>query len=257
MNYEELYPSLISDEKSVKESLASFQKLYKGIVLETESGDLKSLSRDLETLADAASSLSAVIENLRRSVDGFDTRTYFESGDFAAQMLEICAEKEIDVKGDFPVYEMFPYRVRLDVENQDVYLDKKRISCARPSSFVSTVKTGQEKLKKASFNAQNFAGELAEAYDLEILKHGRKKGTDVYLTALYKLMTPMSRSRRDYDLQSFSFDIARLYAEFINGMTETKNGRTFDFGPTRIGKKSIRILDANGKEQYLATIRFL
>ena len=63
----------------------------------------------------------------------------------------------------------------------------------------------------------------------------------------------MSRFRKDYDQQSYAFDLARLY---ISGMDETKNGRKFQFGTSRKGNKSIRILDMNGQEQYLATICF-
>ena len=63
----------------------------------------------------------------------------------------------------------------------------------------------------------------------------------------------MSRFRKDYDQQSFAFDLARLY---ISGIEETKNGKKFQFGPTRVGQKAIRILGRDGKEQFLATIRF-
>lgn len=112
------------------------------------------------------------------------------------------------------------------------------------------------KTEKARFNAEAFAEELVAAYDLAILSLNRKAASDIYLTNLYRFLTPMSRFRKDYDMQSFSYDIARLYAEFVNGMTTTKSGRHFDFGPARVNKKAIRILDTNGKEQFLATIRF-
>ncbi len=256
MNYEDLYQALLPDEKSLKDNIASLQKLQKAVTRETESGDLKNLAKDLSALSAAAAALSSTIGNLSTSVDAFDTKAYFESGDFASQMLDICKESEVDVQGEFPVYEMFPYRVRLDVENQDIYLDKKRIQCMRPSSFVSTVKAGQERLKKARFNAEAFAEELANAYDLANAKNNRKPGYNMYLTSLYKFLTPMSRFRKDYDLQSFSYDIARLYAEYMNGTTSTRSGRTFTFGPSHNNQKAIRILDANGREQFLATICF-
>ena len=63
----------------------------------------------------------------------------------------------------------------------------------------------------------------------------------------------MSRFRKDYSQKSFAFDLARLYT---SGIEETKNGRKFQFGPTRDQNKSIRILDQNGNEQFLATICF-
>ena len=123
----------------------------------------------------------------------------------------------------------------------------------RPQSFVDTVKAGQEKLNKAAFNALTFVNELSDAYDLALLKMDKKPGYDMYLKNLYKYLAPMSRFRKDYDQQSFAFDLARLY---IDGTNETKNGTKFQFGPTREGKKTIRILKADGQEEFLATIRF-
>lgn len=253
MNYEELYQSIQPSQKSVKDSLASLQKLFKAVTREEENGDIKSLVRDLESMKEAAAVLAASLEGLQDTVEGFDTRAYFENGDFADQMLESCQEKGVDVRGEFPVYEMFPYRVKLDVENQDLYLDRKKVQCMRPGSFVDTVKAGQEKLNKASFNALTFVNELSDAYDLALMKMGKNPGVDIYLTSLHKYLVPMSRFRKDYDQQSFAFDLARLYT---SGVEETKSGRRFQFGPSRNNVKAIRILDKDGKEQYLATICF-
>lgn len=253
MNYENFYLDIQAQEKSVKDSLASLQKLFKAIGRETQSGDVKSLVRDLNAMAEAAASVSDVLEGMKETVSGFDTKAYFESGEFAEQMLESCREKGVDVRGEFPVYEMFPYRVKLDAENQDVYLDRKKVQCMRPQELVDIVKSGQEKLNKASFNALTFVNELAEAYDLAVLKMNKRPEADIYLTSLYKFLAPMSRFRKEYDQQSFAFDLARLYASEVE---ETKNGRKFQFGPSRNQNKAIRILDKDGQEQFLATIRF-
>lgn len=253
MNYEDLYQSIQPDQKSVKDALALLQKLFKAVTREEDTGDIKSLVRDLESMEKTAELLVTALDSLKNRVEGFDTKEYSESGEFADQMLEACQEKGVDVRGEFPVYEMFPYRVRLDVENQDLYLDRKKVQCMRPCSFVDTVKTGQEKLNKASFNALTFVNELSDAYDLARMKMGKNPGADIYLTSLYKFLAPMSRFRKDYDQQNFAFDLARLYT---SGVEETKNGRRFQFGPSRNNVKAIRILDKDGKEQYLATICF-
>lgn len=253
MNYEDLYQTLQPQEKSVKDSLSSLQKLFKSVNRETESGDIKNLIKDLNSLKETTAALSSLLGELTDTVSSFDCSSYFESGDFAEQMLDACREKGVDVRGDSPVYEMFPYRVKLDMENQDIYLDRKKVQCMRPRSFVELVKNGQDRLTKAPFHAQTFAGELADAYDMAILKSKRQPGTDLYLSSLYRLLAPMSRFRRDYDQQSFAFDLSRLYS---SGLEETKNGRRFQFGPSRLSNKSIRILDQNGQEVYLATIRF-
>lgn len=253
MNYEEFYEEIQPQEKAVKDRLAQLQKLFKAVGKETESGDIKSLVRDLNTMAEAAQQLSETLKEMDHIVSGFDTEQYFASGEFAEQMLAVCKEKEVDVRGTFPVYEMFPYRVKLDAENQDIYLDRKKVQCMRPQSFVELVKAGQEKLNKASFNALTFVTELSDAYDLAVMKTNKRPGSDIYLTSLYKYLAPMSRFRRDYDQQSFAFDLARLY---VSEVEATRSGRRFQFGPSRNQNKSIRILDKNGQEQYLATICF-
>jgi len=253
MNYENFYEDLQPIQKSTKDSLASLQKLFKAVGKDVESGDMKNLSRNLESMAQAAAALSSSVDSMKETVNGFDTKSYFESGEFASQMLELCQEKGVDVQGESHIYEMFPYRVRIDAENQDLYLDRKKVQCMRPCSFVDTVKTGQEKLNKASFNALTFVNELSDAYDLARMKMGKNPGADIYLTSLYKFLAPMSRFRKDYDQQNFAFDLARLYT---SGVEETKNGRRFQFGPSRNNVKAIRILDKDGKEQYLATICF-
>ena len=106
---------------------------------------------------------------------------------------------------------------------------------------------------KASFNALTFANELADVYDLALLKLKRQPEADIYLTNLYKFLAPMGRFRRDYDQQSYAFYLARLYG---SGIKEIKDGRRIQFGPSREGNKAIRILDSQGREEYLSTIRF-
>lgn len=254
MDYEEFYQELQPQQKNIKEGIASVQKLFRSVGRKLEGGDVKGLSKDLEAMAQAVSGVSETVEAMKTGVDGFDAKRYFESGEFAEQLLAACEEKGVDVRGEFPVYEMFPYRVKVDAENQDLYLDRKKVQCMRPQSFVDTVRAGQEKLNKAAFRAEAFAGELADAYDLAVLRQGRQKGSDIYLLNLYKILTPMGRFRKDYDRHSFAYDLARLY---ISGIEETKNGRRFQFGSSRVGGKSIRILDQAGKEHFPATIRFI
>lgn len=253
MNYEEFYLDMQAQEKTVKDRLSGVQKFFKAISRKAENGDIKGLVSDLDAIVETAENLLVALKSMKDSVSGFDTKTYFESGEFAEQMLAVCQEKSVDVRGEFPVYEMFPYRVRLDTENQEIYLDRKKVQCVRPQKFVETVKNGQEKLNKVSFKALTFVSELADAYDLAVLKLKKRPESDIYLTNLYKFLAPMSRFRKDYDQQSFAFDLARLYASEVE---ETKNGRKFQFGPSRNNNKAIRILDKDGHEQFLATIRF-
>jgi hypothetical protein len=61
----------------------------------------------------------------RELAESFDSKRYMENGDFAKQMLSYCESMSVDVRGDFPTYEIFPYKVKIDADNQDVYIDRK------------------------------------------------------------------------------------------------------------------------------------
>ena len=257
-DYEDLYKQMLSVEKEFKDKINSQQKLFKSLSKNMEKGDLKSWTRDLAALRAYLKEQEALMEEMQKQVDDFGIRNYVENGDFVEQLLAHCDRLEVDVKGDYPTYEMFPFRVKIDAENLDLYLDRKRVQCLRPLSFVQEVKASRDKLLKVTFDPKSFVKELAAAYDLMLLKQNQGKTLtstvgDIYLKTLYTLLTPMRRFRKDYDLQSFAFDLARLY---VADLRTCEDGRQFQFGPSRNINKAIRILDQDGREHYLATIRF-
>lgn len=257
-NYEELLKQIKEIEKEVKDKVTLAQKLFKTSSRNMENGDLKNWTKDINALRNSLQETDNALTRLQESVEGFNIRNYVESGEFHKQLISNCESLSVDVKGDFPNYEMFPFRVRMDVENLDMFLDRKKIQCMRPLAFVQTVKASRDKMLKAPFEPSSFVSELATAYDLALLKQNQGKvisssSSDIYLKSLYNFLTPMRRFRKDYDQQSFAFDLARLYSSEVDS---TDDGRKFQFGPSRNIGKCVRILDKDGVEQYLATIRF-
>lgn len=258
MDYEQLYQQMQSLEKELKDKLSAMQRTLKNISKNSDKGDLKNLSKDLSLMIGFIKDHENLAIDYQSLTEGFDAGTYMESGDFAKQISMYCENLSVDIKGEYPVYEMFPHKVKIDSENQELYIDRKKVQCARPQYFVKTIKQSQDKLNKATFNVTAFLNELAEAYAAAIrykekMGGSMKSGHDVLLKDLYQFLVPMQRFRREYDIQSYAFDLARLYnsdAEF------TKDGRRFEFGPSRHSSKLIRILDQDGKEQFLGTIRF-
>ena len=257
MNYEELYADLSQQEKTLKDSIGTVTRLFKTAQKNTESGNLTELRKVLEQLGEAAAQLSGNTRSLQESAAGFDTHTYFVNGDFAKQFLEACKDKNLDIKGEMGIYEVFPYRVRIygDEEHaEEVWINRKKQASVRPSAIADILKTGREKLLKAGFNTETFMKELAEAYDLTCLRDGIRNGSTVTLTKLYKTMTPMARARREYDMQAFAFDLARLYEKGAEAWV-TKTGRAFYFGTSRDAKNAIRVLSSSGVETYITTIK--
>ena len=258
MNYESFCEEMQAHEKGVREIIAGQQKYFKRLSKNMEKGDVKNAAKDIDLLQSAGENYRAAINALLDAYNGFDAKAYMESGEYSEQLLDCLRQAGIDAKGEYGVYEVFPYKLKIDVENQDVYIDRRRVQCMRPQALALDIKLSKDKLMAASFNPLLFANELAGAYDMALLyKSGGKsyaKDADCYLTDLYKFLTPMRRFRRDYDLQSFAFDLARLSA--ATDVRQTDDGRGFQFGPSRNNKKAIRVLDGDGKERFLATVRF-
>ena len=258
MNYEELYDSLQNDEKRLKDTANQSVKYYKAILKNTESGDLTELKKNLQMLAEITEVQKELADQLAVQVSSFDTKQYIMDGDFTKQMLAYCEESGVNVRGENGVYEMFPFKVRVvgdDEHAEEIYLNRKKLASFRPKAVVSTVKAAQEKLNKAGFNAAAFAGELAEAYDTTILRSGLRPGSNLGLIKIHKALTPMARARKDYDIQAFAYDVARLY-NLGPDAWYTKAGRRFEFGTGREGSGSVRVLNNAGVETFVNTLKF-
>ena len=255
MGYEELYEQWQPKGKQLRDQSAALGRLCKRLTKDIETGDLKAAQKDLSALTLAADSVREAADASAEMLSGFDLTDYLAGGAYARELVGICREKGIDVKADGTSYEIFPCKIRLDPEAREVVVDKKHLSRARPKALVAEIEAVRARLYAAPFQPAVFAGELAAVYDQVINLQTRKTApdADIYLQTLYKALTPMRRFRRDYDAQSFAFDLARLYAE---ESVVLDDGRRFQFGPSRNGARAVRVLDEEGREQYLATIRF-
>ena len=259
LNYETFYQNEKPLEKKLGEKLQQAQKSFRGIVRDLAGGDLRQLARDIEDLLGHAAELSVLTENLKAATEGFDSKGYFESGEFTRQLIEACEKAGVDIKGEAGVYEMFPFKLRVDTENQDLYVNRRKFHCVRPEKFAEDMKTRVEKYTKQSFNMSLFINELAAAYDTAVkIKNyessAPRREPDIHLVDIYKYLAPTQKARREYSMQHYAYELSRLYSQ---GMEEqTKDERRFVFGTTRNSNKMIRILDINGAEEFLSTVRF-
>lgn len=262
LNYEALYQEINDSEKKMNTAAADVKKHAAAMTKATEGGDLKGLEKSLNDLENDIQEQTERLKELKSILSSFDKAEYISKGNFKQQILYECAKQNVDVKetgGN--VLEMFPNKVTINPETQDVTVDKKKLSCLRPSSLVSYVKKEQEKMGKASFNEQRFIEELYSAYEsviaLETVKNTKKNkviSASVKLSEIYKKLAPTARAKKDYDMLSFAYDMSRVYS---NEGKFTKNGQLMIIDTSRTPDKNvIRILDAFGKEYFLTTVRF-
>lgn len=259
LNYEDLLDGLQPVEKSMKDAAGAAARLQKALQKNVDAGNLAEAKKNLSAIAETISQLSAAAEQAQEMIDGFDTREYFAAGDFTRQLLDACREKGVDVRGEKGVYEMFPFKIRIlgDEERAgEVYMDRKRVPSVRPAYIAETIRAGQAKLYSANFKELPFMTELADAYETTCLKSGARIGSTQALSKIYKCMAPMARSRKEYDMQAFAFDLARLYEAGPDAWV-AKDGCRYTFGTSRDGASGIRVLSATGVESFISTLRAL
>jgi len=257
LDYEQYYSDAQVFAKELKENTDAQSRNVKKIQKCISDGDINALPKLFTALRDTAREREDALGRLEVLTEGFNGQEYMSGGNFTAQMLECCRLLGVDVQGSFPVYEMFPCRVTVNPETQDVTVDRRRLQCLRPSKLISDIKIELDRLSRASFNSQLFVKELAAAYDLAIIKFSKKKrvadDAPMYAQDLYDVLTPMKRHKREYTKHNFVYDLSRLYAEESITLDD---GRMLRFDTVRETKKAIRILDRNGAEQFITTIRF-
>jgi hypothetical protein len=258
LDYEALhrhYSALASAANSLfANALKSFRRMSANI----DKGNLKDGVKEAAALGDAFAALQGALGGLRGVVSGFDQSEYFDTGEFTKQFIEACASEGLDMTGGNNVFEIFPYRIRIDAENRDVIIDRKKAACVRPSRLAADIKKNREKLYASKFNPMQFALELAAAYDTALLYSAKGKTAyaadrDILLDDIYKYLAPMQRFKNDYDKKAYAFDLARLKPL---EPVDIGDGRKWEFGPSKEIKKALRITDKDGKEYFLSVIRF-
>ena len=253
MGYEALYEALQPWEKGLRDSAGAVARLQKAAQKNTETGNLAELRKNLTALEEAQEQLRQRIAGARETLDGFDVGAYLADGDFSRELLAACAGKGIDVKGEKGVYEMFPFKLRILADGGEVYLDKKKLPSCRPDYVAETIRQRQERLYAAPFRESAFMGELAEAYTVACLRANAREGSAQSLTKIYKCLAPTARARKDYDMLSYAFDLARLYEKGPESWI-TKDGRRYTFSTSREGS-GIRVLSRNGVESFISALR--
>ncbi|MDR1604744.1 MAG: hypothetical protein LBS10_08165 [Gracilibacteraceae bacterium] len=259
MDYENLYAQFADQAVGVKARLKSLQGAWGRLAAKIENGDLKAAAKDLAAMEDAYAALADVMATARETVTGFDYAAYMASGDFARQFVDCCAAEGLEVRTENKTYEIFPFKIRLDAENCDILIDRRKAASLRPGKLAATIRKNREKLFSAPFDPKRFATEMAAAYDFCLLRQNSGKTVtvteaDILLRDIYAHLTPMQRFRHDYSLQAYAFDLARL---FMHPAATAADGRRYQFGPSRYSSQAIRITDLEGNEHFPGTIRFL
>ncbi|MBI2910594.1 MAG: hypothetical protein HYY05_00520 [Chloroflexi bacterium] len=247
--------ALGSHLRAVEEELARATRTLRALQRAARDGDVNALPARAAAAAQQAQQLAAQSESLPRA-SSFDFEAYCAAGGFHAEFSEACDAEGLALEGQFPSYEVFPLRIRVNAAERFATIEGRRVRSLRPRLLAQLIARERQRLEARRFNARPFLEALALAYDtvvaLRLLKRGgqSRAGLPMPILEVYRALTLLPGSQAGYSRLMFAYDFGRLLR---SGELEV-DGRLLQPGSSRNAANALRIIDPEGHESHFATI---
>ena len=206
---------LSNDIRRASKSLTKLEKA-------STTWDFKSFDRicaDFEReMSGLATSWQSSLSEKKKEVD--NERRRLESRSYRQMLEEALREAELPLEGEFPEYDVSPFRLEVDIENEVVRLRcgrrVEKMTALAPAALAQWVQKRYTKMVARRFNSERFFKDLLSAYRFaNRLVYSKAKGQELWgrpvaLQLLYELLTLRGEGRRDYPKEQFIYDLARL-----------------------------------------------
>ena len=239
------------DADTAARQLASALKEAKKVKAAAANGQLRELRSTLDGSVRLAAEAASTVEELRDSWT-FDEQAHFASGAYAKEILALAAEQGVQAFESDDRILSYPAIVAVSPADTTVVIDKKKERRTRPSVLVRMLQALQSKPPK--FKPQAFLDALAVAYDLVVARSARP-GATVKLVDVYRVLTVMPGSSREYSKQELARDIYLLDQA---GVVETRDGRILHLPASALtrGAGVLVTVTRSGQQKVYAGISF-
>ena len=200
------------------------------------------------------SSLSPTKKEVQNQRRGLVTPSYRE------KLEQAFGKASLPLQGEYPRYDLIPFSLQVDIENEVVCLKcgrrVERTTSLAPEAIVGWVQKRYKGMVGRRFNSKGFFKDVLCAYRIaNRLAYSKGKGQEqwgrpVPLQQLYELLTLRGEGRSDYPKEHFVYDLTRL----------REAGLTFDpykleFGFTRDQPRAFIIRDLEtGREDRFGSL---
>ena len=223
------------------DAAAALVRQAKALQKAAKEGNIAAIKRQQISLDTALSTLGQTVNNSVHSwpFQEEQEEQYLREG-YAAELIQVAAARGLQIHDRDGSLISSPSIVRMLPGNRAVRIDKKRTSTIRPSHLVGLLQANQ---KRASGNSpRQFLESLYAVYaDLaredgaERIMAGRQ-GLVILLARIYRLMTALPSTRREYNEMDFARDLYQLES---SGIKTTRAGAAVSF-PASTGARSSR-----------------
>lgn len=225
-----------------------------------ESWDFKTLERTLSALDEDVRLAAVKCEERMPEIDRvMREEQKFVASDAYPEALESALKNTgIPLKGQYPRYELIPFRLTIDAGQGVIVLSvgrkSERITYFAPQQVAAWVAARYRKLVERRFDSQQFCKELLEAYKIGNKIAFRKEnilwGHAVSLATIYELLTVRRSARQEYPKELYIYDLGRLREQ----LEIRYQGYRFEFGFTRNQARALLVTDSQGRESRLGSL---
>jgi len=249
--------TLQEDFKNLENTHRNMMNAVKRVKAAVAAGNLDALKQALVRYGELVDRQKEVLQGFQEKLPSFDLPSFLGEN-FHQSFLAALDEQDLAVEEAYPVYEVLPFKIRVQPDKEMVTINEKTVRDLRPGVLARRLKREIERLQAASFDAGRFLAVLAAAYDLEMAKNFAEKKIEaneqeVLLRDIYKILTPLPQQKRAYPLQLFAFDLHRVQR---SGQKTAPDGRRLVLGSVRDPRRALVILDARGQPERLGTLKF-
>lgn len=211
--------------------------------------DLRQRTQDAVARAQEAAAALAELEPAVRDPEVLATSDTALDAEYAQALAQACAKLEIPLEGSYPDYRVFPFDVRIRLNEHRALLGRRSIWTIAPEAVAQAVKRERDRLYGASFAADRFGASLARAYDIKTRPAGGSP--PIRLTEILEMFQLGTFGRNSYTRDEFAFDIYRF-----RQTTMRVGDRLLQFCDLR-GGQGISVPTARGTQERLMAIRLV
>ena len=236
---------------------AQTARLAKRLQRAAESVDLHELRQRVGDVVARAAEAAAAVGELESAVAAPGLLFAGDQGGeeavhqaYAVAFARACAALGVTLEGSYPDYQVFPFSVKIRLEEDRALIGKRSAWSLRPEALARQVRRERDRLYGASFAADRFGASLAKAYD--ILAGSQAGFPPVRLVDILELFQLGTFGRSSYTRGEFAFDLYRY-----RQMKMVTGGRRVEFGDMRGGGTGLQVPTARGTYEKLIAIRLL
>ena len=245
--------SLDSNMKIISKSWQKIKKLHIDWDIINLQSNLDIFNSELEKFNLNTSTfnnyISENIQNINNKIGGSEYINTLETN---------LKELNIPFIGNFPEYDIPPYKLTISKENKEARLffgrKSEKTNSLNPNCISDWVNTKYKKIISRKMDLNALMKELFEAYQIINKLTYREKtpiwGKAVKLTEIYNLLTLKRTTKQEYPKQFYQHELGLLK----ENLDMSFNNYRFEFGFARDISKAIQIVDNKGKISHVSSL---